>query len=1524
MARINLDAFLNLNQVSVNKTNKKVKDALEAAGRDGGKNLTDSLAKEVERAAPRVRKAFNRVAEATAGKTRATREDTKVQNKANQVAARALQIEEDIASQKHLNNSLSKVELDLQKRVNEERATAAKTAAEVAKREAAQDAAKRKSIKTNEQLRLSELKIKDLRLAGDHKAAKQLDKELQPLRKQKAKDASALATADKDLAAIRSQLQRETAGVTAAEDDLKNVRRGVADGRDEVNKAETELARVRKEAQSIAEQAVKTSEDVERQARRETEALRSLADAHAAESKGRKKKRGSVVGNILTDIPFVPGGRAGAAIGTGVLVVLGSAAEAAVTASQSLALLPAITAAAGAGFATLAIGTQGFGDAIKDMGDPEKFAAALQSLSPAAQQAALEIQSLVNGPLKELKMATQETLFDGVAQQLHDATGTFGPMLQGLTTSVAGSLNNMFDNLLGELSSANSLASINRIIDDITKAFQNLAPAVAPFTDAILKITETGASFLPGMAQGVTDLANEFSNFITGAQQDGSLANFMQKGIDAAAALGRFILDLGQEIYETFGNTSPEEFASTLDSVKGAVIGIAEAIVGASNAVNKFLAALTPIADAVGGWDNLFQIAIGVFVGAKMVSAIASVGKLVGALGGVKLALGGLPAIATTAAAGITSAFATIAIPTWLGNLLANGIGGSLGLPEMSIGDTLKAPFTGWGSAWEKTFGDPGTSPSGGVDPSTGLPREQSTAPSNTRDSGGLPPSTAPGADQFRPHPGRAPFGSGQNPPSSYSPHAVPGPPDTRSDSTRIQDELNKLNPNDYMPAIPAMPSASSGYRNGPEGTGMYEVDPQEVQNAYQQVIEQSRDVRDAHMQLVALQRSGIATDLEILKAKEKLADEQHDFNDSQLKLTEAQIGKLDKANKGMQDIGLALDDDFGASRGLAGLAENLVKFVASLAAAPVIGMLAPIAAQGDGRAGLLGLLPQAPGTGLAASANALIANAQGGQGVGQSGSTSYLMPTGGGAAYAGVPLGSNMDVTSQAGLGLLRQLGLKGTTYGSHTTDGASSDREVDVTDPVGGYGSAALTQFAQFARQNPNLFEEFIYSDPTTGQKTGIRSGQLVGPGTSQPGYYADDWAGHQDHAHIEPAKGGGLGGAQEASGSLNALAVAAQSATTALTGGAGGTSLWDKVAQAESGGNWQNQDTGNNGHFGGLQFSPETWKAFGGIDLTGQSNPANTSREQQIEVANRTAFSGYNGQKPQGLGAWEAITSGMVPGVSVNTPASAFGAVPRGPGWMPQSGGVGSPGLPLPGSVPTGGPLGTGFPNAFGPGGMPQSPAIGGPGGPLGVGQGIGAPQGGALGQGLGQATPSYKPTTPSTAPDPAWSPQGGGNIGSGVLGMALGAASSAAGVGANAFAPGSGAAAQKAAEIGQKAIERTIAFAGQIGGTLASGVQETLSFRDPDTGEDPLANSWLQRLSGALTGARPAGAAAAGKADEKSKVDPNAPQQQQGQNGQQQQGAGPPTVHVENMNVPDGQRGQNISKDLAYEAQRSWFS
>jgi uncharacterized protein YabE (DUF348 family) len=61
------------------------------------------------------------------------------------------------------------------------------------------------------------------------------------------------------------------------------------------------------------------------------------------------------------------------------------------------------------------------------------------------------------------------------------------------------------------------------------------------------------------------------------------------------------------------------------------------------------------------------------------------------------------------------------------------------------------------------------------------------------------------------------------------------------------------------------------------------------------------------------------------------------------------------------------------------------------------------------------------------------------------------------------------------------------------------------------------------------------------------------------------------------------------------------------------AGGSSVWDAIAQCESGGNWA-ANTGN-GYYGGLQFSLGTWQAYGGSGL-----PSNASRETQIAIAEK----------------------------------------------------------------------------------------------------------------------------------------------------------------------------------------------------------------------------------------------------------------------------------------------------------------
>lgn len=74
----------------------------------------------------------------------------------------------------------------------------------------------------------------------------------------------------------------------------------------------------------------------------------------------------------------------------------------------------------------------------------------------------------------------------------------------------------------------------------------------------------------------------------------------------------------------------------------------------------------------------------------------------------------------------------------------------------------------------------------------------------------------------------------------------------------------------------------------------------------------------------------------------------------------------------------------------------------------------------------------------------------------------------------------------------------------------------------------------------------------------------------------------------------------------------------------------SVWDRLAQCESGGNWAYN--GSSGYDGGLQFHPNTWNAYKPSGYPAYAYQA--SREQQIAVAERVLAS-------QGWDAWPACS-------------------------------------------------------------------------------------------------------------------------------------------------------------------------------------------------------------------------------------------------------------------------------------------
>ena len=690
--------------------------------------------------------------------------------------------------------------------------------------------------------------------------------------------------------------------------------------------------------------------------------------------------------------------------------VLGTVGEAVVTASQGLALLPAGVYTATAAIGTLIVGFKGFGDALTNMDDPKKLSEALANLSPNAQQAALSIKNLVDGPLGDLKRATHDALFENVGGTIQMLTQTLGPMIQRMTTSIATSFNQMFTGISLQMATPEMSERFDAITQNIAGFFQRIMPGMSALNSAFLKLAETGASFLPQMATGFSNLMVTFDRFITRAQEDGSLQNFMEKGINAIAAISKWLLGFGQEIYKVFGNKSPEDFIDTLNGVRAVLIGLFELFKAIATGIDKLGPTIKFIVDALGGFENVLYGIIAIGFAAwlvKMVKLLRDLKGIVQVTGG---AFGFLGKKAKASAAVTSGAF------TEAGGKGAKGFYGTfskawrglgffgLGLMAANaISEGLKDGSGGWRDALAKGF-DPEflLNPVEWINTlRDSLGKERLVAgPGGAM----IPESWARGKEQER----RAAEGSSdlgdlgalnQKFDPSLQPFAMPNFDITDTDFTGPGwplDENNKaLTDSEFLdklrcelpresyavdpftdpitgqklsPMLPMGPNGMPEYPAGgvpgtpsvkgptmPQynefgqftGYGANMVDPEEVFDAQLGVMDQARSLEEANKDLLAAKQSGISSAEEINDYERKVLSEKLSLHKALVRLGQAQTGdvkKLKDTTNGISDalgeFGAALDNDFGISKGLSGIAENLTKFLANLAFAPAFGAI--------------------------------------------------------------------------------------------------------------------------------------------------------------------------------------------------------------------------------------------------------------------------------------------------------------------------------------------------------------------------------------------------------------------------------------------------------------------------------------------------------------------------------------------------------------------------------------------------------
>jgi peptidoglycan hydrolase-like protein with peptidoglycan-binding domain len=187
-----------------------------------------------------------------------------------------------------------------------------------------------------------------------------------------------------------------------------------------------------------------------------------------------------------------------------------------------------------------------------------------------------------------------------------------------------------------------------------------------------------------------------------------------------------------------------------------------------------------------------------------------------------------------------------------------------------------------------------------------------------------------------------------------------------------------------------------------------------------------------------------------------------------------------------------------------------------------------------------------------------------------------------------------------------------------------------VATLTPIGGGEASAACAVSSSLRQTDasqvsdsvkclqqTLNDRGFNSGPVDGWFGPVTHGAVVAYQQAN-GLTVDGWVGRQTRNSLGiVANFGGGGGQQQQQQSQPRQQTQQQAAparsqnTGSSSSSGGGGSVWDRLAQCESGGNWS-INTGN-GYYGGLQFLASTWRANGGTGL-----PHQNSREEQIRVA------------------------------------------------------------------------------------------------------------------------------------------------------------------------------------------------------------------------------------------------------------------------------------------------------------------
>jgi hypothetical protein len=197
-------------------------------------------------------------------------------------------------------------------------------------------------------------------------------------------------------------------------------------------------------------------------------------------------------------------------------------------------------------------------------------AEAMSKLAPNAQEFVKTIFDLAHsGDLKALQTDTQQNLFAGMSASVKGLVASDLPALRGGFEEVASALNVDFKQLFTSLGSGSSQSILSRVFGDTAQAQNILRNGIDPLVHAMGVLTGAGANTLPAMADAFDRITDRFDAFITAADQDGRLQDWIDKGEQGFGHLGDIIGNTGQIVHDLTTALGGQGLLSIIDTATG-------------------------------------------------------------------------------------------------------------------------------------------------------------------------------------------------------------------------------------------------------------------------------------------------------------------------------------------------------------------------------------------------------------------------------------------------------------------------------------------------------------------------------------------------------------------------------------------------------------------------------------------------------------------------------------------------------------------------------------------------------------------------------------------------------------------------------------------------------------------------------------------------------------------------------------------------------------------------------------------